>query len=103
VRPRAASSASSGDAQGAVVPCATVTVVNRGTSLRRSIRFPIRFPEERRAFEIDTLTETVMVATAARLLQTDKAHVSTELRSAEFTAIPPPTRRWVNPYPGGRR
>ena len=40
------------------------------------------------ALEIGTLTETVTVASAAQLLQTDKADVSTELRSAEITAIP---------------
>ena len=40
------------------------------------------------ALELGTLTETVTVASAAQLLQTDKADVSTELRSAEITAIP---------------
>ena len=38
--------------------------------------------------ELGTLTETVTVASAAQLLQTDKADVSTELRSAEITSIP---------------
>ena len=40
------------------------------------------------SLEIGTLTETVTVASAAQLLQTDKADVSTELRSAEITAMP---------------
>ena len=40
------------------------------------------------SLELGTLTETVTVASAAQLLQTDKADVSTELRSAEITAIP---------------
>ena len=40
------------------------------------------------ALELGTLTETVTVASAAQLLQTDKADVSTELKSAEITAMP---------------
>jgi carboxypeptidase family protein/TonB-dependent receptor-like protein len=38
--------------------------------------------------EVGTLTETVTVASAAELLQTDKADVSTELKSEELTAMP---------------
>jgi hypothetical protein len=38
--------------------------------------------------EIGQLTETVTVSSAAQLLQTDKAEVRTELRSAEITNLP---------------
>ena len=38
--------------------------------------------------EVGTLTETVTVASEAQLLQTDKADVHTELKSAEITAMP---------------
>ncbi len=38
--------------------------------------------------EVGTLTETVNVESAAELLQTDKADVHTELKSAEITAMP---------------
>jgi hypothetical protein len=38
--------------------------------------------------QVGTLTETVTVASAAQLLQTDKADVSTELKSAEITNLP---------------
>jgi Carboxypeptidase regulatory-like domain/TonB dependent receptor-like, beta-barrel len=37
---------------------------------------------------VGTLSETVTVASAAQLLQTDKADVSTELKSAEITNLP---------------
>jgi outer membrane receptor protein involved in Fe transport len=40
------------------------------------------------ALQVGTLTETVTVASAAQLLQTDKADVSTELKSAEITNLP---------------
>ena len=40
------------------------------------------------ALEVGTLTETVTVASEAQLLQTDKADVHTELKSAEITAMP---------------
>jgi hypothetical protein len=38
--------------------------------------------------EVGTVSETVTVASEAQLLQTDKADVSTELKSAELTAMP---------------
>ena len=38
--------------------------------------------------EVGTLSETVTVASEAQLLQTDKADVHTELKSAEITAMP---------------
>jgi hypothetical protein len=38
--------------------------------------------------EVGTVTETVTVASEAQLLQTDKADVSTELKSQELTAMP---------------
>jgi len=38
--------------------------------------------------EVGTITETVTVASEAQLLQTDKADVSTELKSTEITSIP---------------
>ena len=38
--------------------------------------------------EVGTLTETVTVASEAQLLQTDKADVSTELKSQELTSMP---------------
>ncbi len=40
------------------------------------------------ALEVGTVAETVTVASEAQLLQTDKADVSTELKSAEITAMP---------------
>ena len=40
------------------------------------------------ALEVGTVTETVTVASEAQLLQTDKADVHTELKSAEITALP---------------
>ncbi|HEY8548531.1 MAG TPA: TonB-dependent receptor [Vicinamibacterales bacterium] len=38
--------------------------------------------------EVGTLSETVTVASAVQLLQTDKAEVATELKSTEITAMP---------------
>ncbi len=112
------------DGQGAFVPGATVTIVNKETNLTRETvtnaegaysvlnvlpgQYDVKvgltgFRENIRAnvpvtigaisrvdmsLELGTLTETVTVASAAQLLQTDKADVSTELRSAEITAIP---------------
>jgi hypothetical protein len=38
--------------------------------------------------EVGTVSETVTVASEAQLLQTDKADVSTELKSSEITAMP---------------
>ncbi len=38
--------------------------------------------------EVGTLSETVTVASEAQLLQTDKADVHTEIKSAELTAMP---------------
>src|SRR4029453_12373021 len=40
------------------------------------------------ALEIGALTESGTVASEAQLLQTDKADVSTELKSGEITAMP---------------
>src|SRR4029453_873000 len=40
------------------------------------------------ALEVGTLSETVTVASEAQLLQTDKADVHTEIKSAELTAMP---------------
>jgi hypothetical protein len=40
------------------------------------------------SLDIGTLAETITVSSAAELLQTDKADVSTELKSAEITALP---------------
>jgi Carboxypeptidase regulatory-like domain/TonB dependent receptor-like, beta-barrel len=40
------------------------------------------------ALEVGTVSETVTVASEAQLLQTDKADVSTELKSSEITAMP---------------
>jgi hypothetical protein len=40
------------------------------------------------SLEVGTLSETVTVASAVQLLQTDKAVVNTELKSAEITSMP---------------
>ena len=40
------------------------------------------------SLELGALTETITVASEAQLLQTDKADVSTELKSAEITNLP---------------
>ena len=112
------------DAQGATVPGATVTVVNKETNLtrdtvtnadgtftlknvlpgpynvkvsltgfREGIRtnVPVTIGQISRvdmALEVGALTETVTVASEAQLLQTDKADVHTELKSAEITSMP---------------
>jgi Carboxypeptidase regulatory-like domain/TonB dependent receptor-like, beta-barrel len=112
------------DAQGAAVPGATVTVINKDTNLTRETptnaegsysfinlpagsydlkvtltgfregvrqNVPVTIGQISRvdlALEIGTLTESVTVASEAQLLQTDKADVSTELKSGEITAMP---------------
>ncbi|HXW08072.1 MAG TPA: TonB-dependent receptor [Vicinamibacterales bacterium] len=112
------------DAQGALIPGATVTIVNTETNLtreattnaegaynftnvligpydvkvtltgfREAVRtaVPVTLGQIARVdmtLEIGTLTETVTVASAAELLQTDKVAVSTELKSAELTQMP---------------
>ena len=112
------------DAQGAVVPGATVTIVNKETNLtrdavtdaegnytfsnvlagpydlkvsltgfREAIRanVPVTIGQIARVdmtLELGTLTETVTVASEAQLLQTDKADVSTELKSDAITEMP---------------
>ena len=112
------------DAQGAHVPGATVTIVNKETNLtrdtvtnaegqysltnvlagpydvkvaltgfREAIRtnVPVTIGQISRVdmtLQIGTLTETVTVESAAQLLQTDKADVSTELKSTEITSLP---------------
>jgi hypothetical protein len=112
------------DSQGAVIPGATVTIVNKETNLtretttntegaytltnvlpgqydvkvslsgfRESVRsnVPVTISQISRvdvALEVGTLSETVTVASEAQLLQTDKADVHTEIKSAELTAMP---------------
>ena len=112
------------DSQGATVPGATVTIVNKETNLTRDtisnsegafslinvppgtydVKFSLQgFREGVRAnvpvtigqisrvdasLEVGTVSETVTVASEAQLLQTDKADVSTELKSAELTSMP---------------
>jgi hypothetical protein len=112
------------DAQGAFVPGATVTIVNKETNLTRdtvtgaegtysltnvqpgSYDVKVSLPGFREAvrtnvpvsigqisrvdmtLQVGTLAETITVASAAQLLQTDKADVSTELKSAEITSLP---------------
>ena len=112
------------DSQGAVVPGATVTIVNKQTNLtrdtttdaegsyslvnvlpgpydvkisltgfREAVRsnVPVTIGQISRVdltLEVGALTETVTVQSAAELLQTDKADVHTELKSAEITAMP---------------
>jgi hypothetical protein len=118
------------DAQGATVPGATVTIVNRDNNLtrdtvtnavgaytivnvppgrydvkisltgfREAVRtgVPVSIGEVSRvdlALEVGTLTEVVTVASEAALLKTDKADVSTELKSTEIVAMP--LNRWRN-------
>jgi hypothetical protein len=112
------------DAQGAHVPGATVTIVNRETNLtreavtdaqgsysftnvlagpydvkvslsgfREAVRanVPVTIGQIARVdltLEVGVLTETVTVQSAAELLQTDKADVSTELKSDAITQMP---------------
>ena len=112
------------DAQGAFVPGATVTIVNKETNLTREAitneagafsftnvlpgpydvkvgmtgfretqrtNVPVTIGQIARVdvtLELGALTETVTVQSEAQLLQTDKADVSTELKSAELTNLP---------------
>jgi Carboxypeptidase regulatory-like domain/TonB dependent receptor len=112
------------DAQGAAVPGATVTIVNKETNLTREAtadeegnyslvnvlpgsydvkvslqgfrefvrsNVPVSVSVISRVdvrLEVGSLAETVTVASEAQLLQTDKADVHTELKSAEITAMP---------------
>ena len=112
------------DAQGATVPGATVTIVNKDNNLTRDTvtnaegayslinvppgpydvkislqgfregvrsNVPVTIGQISRidvSLEVGTVSETVTVASEAQLLQTDKADVSTELKSAELTAMP---------------
>ena len=112
------------DAQGANVPGATVTIVNKETNLtrdtvtdaegnfnltnvlagpydvkvsltgfREAVRtnVPVTIGQISRvdmALQVGTLSEVVTVQSAAELLQTDKADVSTELKSDAITSMP---------------
>ena len=112
------------DAQGAAVPGATVSIVNKETNLTRDTvtntegaynlinvppgaydvkislqgfregvrsNVPVTIGQISRidmSLEVGTVSETVTVASEAQLLQTDKADVSTELKSAELTSMP---------------
>ena len=112
------------DPQGAVIPGAVVTIVNKDTNLTRDTttdpegaynlvnvlpgRYDVKisltgFREAVRTnvpvtigqisrvdltLEVGALTESVTVQSEAELLQTDKADVHTELKSAEITAMP---------------
>jgi hypothetical protein len=112
------------DAQGGIVPGATVTIVNRSTNLTREAvtdaqgaynfvnvlpgpydvkvaltgfregvrsNVPVTIGQIARVdmtLEVGALTESVTVQSAAELLQTDKADVSTELKSTEITSMP---------------
>jgi hypothetical protein len=112
------------DAQGALIPGATITIVSTETNLTREAittedgsfslvnvlpgtydmkvvlqgfrefqrkGVPVSVGQISRVevrLEVGALTETVTVASAAQLLQTDKADVHTELKSAEITAMP---------------
>jgi hypothetical protein len=112
------------DGQGATVPGATVTIINKETNLTRDtttsedgaysfvnvlagtydvkvslqgfreavrVNVPVSVGQIARievTMEVGTLTETITVESATQLLQTDKAVVNTELRSAEITAMP---------------
>ncbi|MBI3265412.1 MAG: carboxypeptidase regulatory-like domain-containing protein, partial [Acidobacteria bacterium] len=112
------------DAQGALIPGASVTIVNRETNLtreavtdnagtysvvnvlpgpydvkvslagfRENVRtgVPVTIGQIARVdvtLEIGTLSETITVSSAAELLQTDKADISTELKSTEITSMP---------------
>jgi hypothetical protein len=112
------------DPQGASVPGATVTIVNKETNLtkeavtdaegafsiinvlpgpydvkatlqgfRESVRrdVPVTIGQVSRVtvqLEVGAVTETVTVVSDTQLLQTDKADVSTELKSTEIVAMP---------------
>ncbi len=112
------------DSQGATVPGATVTAVNKETNLTRDTvtngegvytltnvlpgpydvkislpgfkeavrtNVPVTISQISRVdmtLEIGALTESITVASEAQLLQTDKADVHTELKSAEITSMP---------------
>ena len=112
------------DAQGAVIPGATVTATNKETGLTRETvtneegvysltnvlpgpydvkvamtgfreaiqtSVPVTIGQISRVdltLQVGALTETITVESAAQLLQTDKADVSTELKSAEITNLP---------------
>ena len=112
------------DAQGAFIPGATITIVNKETNLtrdtttdaegaysltnvppgpydvkvsltgfREAVRtnVPVSIGQISRvdlSLEVGAMTETVTVQSAAELLQTDKADVSTELKSTEITNMP---------------
>jgi hypothetical protein len=112
------------DAQGSIVPGATVTITNRATNLTRDVvtneegvytltnvlpgSYDVKvslqgFREFRKTsvpvtagqisrvdvrLDIGALTETVEVASASQLLQTDKADVHTELKSTEIVSLP---------------
>jgi hypothetical protein len=112
------------DPQGAVIPGATVTIVNKATNLTRETttdaegaynlvnvlpgpydvkvsltgfrealrtNVPVSIGQISRVdltLEVGALTETVTVQSAAELLQTDKADVSTELKADSITQMP---------------
>jgi hypothetical protein len=112
------------DAQGGLVPGATVTIVSKDTNLTRDavtdaqgnysfvnvlpgpydvkvsltgfregvrLDVPVTIGQIARVdvtLEVGALTETVTVQSAAELLQTDKADVSTELKSDVITQMP---------------
>ncbi len=112
------------DPQGAAVPGATVTIVNKDTNLTRDtvtnadgsyslvnvvpgpydVKFtlsgfregvrssvPVTIGQIARVdmtLEVGTISETVTVASEAKLLQTDKADLHTELRAQEIVNLP---------------
>ena len=68
-----------------------VKVVLQGFRETRRTGVPVSIGQISRVdmtLDIGTLTETITVSSAAELLQTDKADVSTELKSAEITSLP---------------
>ena len=118
------------DSQGAVMPGATITIVNRDTNLTRETTsdaqgsyslvnvlpgpydvkvslqgfrdyvrsgVPVSIGQIARVevtLELGAITETITVASSSSLLQTDKADVSTELRSEVIEQVP--TNRFRN-------
>jgi hypothetical protein len=75
------------------VPAGTYTVKVALTGFReyQKTAVPVNAGEIARVdvkLEVGELTESVTVQSEARLLQTDKADVSTQLKSAEITALP---------------